>query len=590
MKGVRLFFIPLTLLALELSSCNLLNPSKSSGTKNSDDLTSQTSNTNSDSGEDDPPYTPDDDDDHDWGDTDITGDFLMLNGDGLAEGFTVDGSTYTITTAGTYTLSGLLQGRIIINAQDAEVELDLNGVRIESSENSPIYALKAEELKIKAIKNTVNAVVDNRSAKVSDVDDQYEGAIAGKCDMHFVGKGELQVYGGYNNGIHTSKDLKIKNQKLYSWGYHHAIRGGNSITILNASTYVEAVAKTGDGLHSNDAGVTSKGKQKGTITFSGGTTIINSQEDGVHAAYNVVVEKGTDDETSEETVPTINIYTDKYATLTRPGWQEEGNTDKSATTAKGLKASNEINVSDGKIYIKAYDDGFHANSEELTDSDDVGLGTYGTGAINVSGGNITVDCSDDGMHADGTLTISGGTINVTNSYEGIEGQSIVVTGGVTRAFGKNDGMNAAGDNPSITISGGFTEISAPSSNDVDGIDSNGTYTQTGGIVVCKGPNQSNSAALDHDGAATVTGGTLIALGYIEGYSSGGQGGGPGFPAPGGGGGPGNASFSYSNVSLISGKSFHSKTTYTITIGDATYTISNAYAYGQTICFSDTTVN
>lgn len=127
----------------------------------------------------------------------------------------------------------------------------------------------ADKVKIKSLEGTVNSVVDKRANKVSDVDDQYEGAIAAKSDLNFIGRGRLQVEGNYNNGIHTSKDLKIKNCEIYAYGYQHAIRGGNGIEILNNDTKIYAVAKTGDGLKSNDASITSKGKQKGTISITG---------------------------------------------------------------------------------------------------------------------------------------------------------------------------------------------------------------------------------------------------------------------------------------------------------------------------------
>lgn len=578
----KLLLLPLSLLALSLASCSLL-PSLPT-------TTSQNPTTSTDEEDPGDEYTPAEDD-YDWGDTDITGEFSILNENGEASGFVQSGSTYTINTAGTYTLKGLLQGRIIIDATSSSViELDLDGFRIESSENSPIYATKkVDTLKIKAKAGTVNAVVDTRAAKTAEVDDQYEGAIAGKCDMNFIGSGELQVIGGYNNGIHTSKDLKIKNQHLYSYGNNHAIRGGNSITVTNASTYIKAVAKTGDGLKSNDGAVTDKGKQKGTISITGGTLFIDSMEDGIDAAYDVVVSKGVDDDSEEETIPTITIHTDKYATLTRAGWHEEGNTDKSATTAKGMKAANSIAISDGNIYMQVYDDGLHANNSDLTDSDDVSTGVQGTGNITISGGTLTIDASDDGVHADGTLSIENGTVTVTKSYEGLEGNHINVSGGTIRVTGTDDGMNAANPDdsssevPSITISGGFLEVSVPSSDDRDGIDSNGTYTQTGGIVVCKGPNNSNAAALDHEKDATVTGGVLIALGAIEGYNQGG--GNP--PRP--GSMPGSGAFTCS-LTKVTGLSLHSSGSHTFTVDGVSYTINNTSSYAQTLCFTNSSIS
>ena len=214
--------------------------------------------------------------DVDWGDADdITGEFSLLNESGQESGFSVSGSTYTINTAGTYILSGKLEGQVVVDAGDNDtIELDLEGVAIGSNINSPIFIKNADKIKIKAKKDTKNYVIDSRNHKTADSDEQGEGAIAAKCDMHLIGNGSLEVNGNYNNGVHTSKDLKIKNLSLKSTGYNNAIRGGNSISIFNTSTYVYAVALTGDALKSNDASVSNKGNQKGTISITGGNVVL----------------------------------------------------------------------------------------------------------------------------------------------------------------------------------------------------------------------------------------------------------------------------------------------------------------------------
>jgi len=592
MKTRKLLVLSTSVLALLLAGCDIggSSSSKKRSSKSSNSFsTSNSSGTTSAGGSKTPvsyssgTYIPTSTSEPGWDNTTIEGDFTIANSAGQNTGYSVSGSVITISTADTYTLKGNYSGRIVVNvSEDDEVELDLDGVAITASDNSPIFVSSAKKVKIKANKDTSNKIVDNRSKKTSDSDSQGEGAIYAKSDLNFVGKGELQVEGNYNNGIHTSKDLKIKNIKLKSYGYQHAIRGGNSIEITNTSTYVYAIGATGDGLKSNDAAVNDSGKQKGNINIYGGTINIHSKEDGIDAAYNVNIEQGTDDDSNETTVPTINIYTDKYATLTksisRPGpggggggpggggW-EEGNTDKSSTTAKGIKGNNSVNISDGQIYIKAYDDGIHSNTEALTDSDGVSTGVYGVGNITISGGTITIDCSDDGMHADNILAITGGILNVVNSYEGLEGHEIKISGGTSKVYGKDDGVNAGGNsNPTITITGGYLEVYVSPSGDTDGIDSNGTYTQSGGIVIAKGPSSSMASALDHEGRATVNGGTLIVLGAVEGsVTTGGS------------------------VKSVSGLSLHSSGNHTVTIGGTSYSFNNSTSYAKTICYSDTTV-
>ena len=53
-----------------------------------------------------------------------TGEFSMTSADGA---FTEENGVYTVTSAGTYSLSGLLEGQIIVSAgEDDEVVLELN--------------------------------------------------------------------------------------------------------------------------------------------------------------------------------------------------------------------------------------------------------------------------------------------------------------------------------------------------------------------------------------------------------------------------------------------------------------------------------
>ncbi len=600
----KLFMIPLALSALMLSGCfsnsgsskkkgqsssGVVSTSGGSSNSNQSSATSGASSSPSVSTSisyPDDPYIPSSGSSTPWVD-DLNADFSITNSKGENSGFTYSNGTYTITTADTYTLEGVLTGQINIEVGDGdEVTLELKGVKITSTSYAPIYAKSAAKLRVKAVKDTTNFIYDNRSAKTSDSDTQGDGAIAAKCDLNLIGSGQLLVEGNYNNGVHTSKDLKIKNLQLRTYGYQHAIRGGNSITILNNSTVIEATGKTGCGLKTNDAGTTSKGNQKGTIAIYGGNTTINCYNDAISAAYNVDISAGTDEDSGELSLPTINVYTGSKATLTKAT---------STISPHGINANNEVNISNGSIYIEAAADGIHANKVTLTDSDGVSTGQTGKGNINISGGTITVKATDDGIHADIELNISGGVINVLQSKEGIEGFNITISGGHTVTTATNDGANAGGKvgtgTPSFVVSGGYLEINVSPNGDLDGIDSNGTYTQTGGIVITKGPNSNNMSALDHQDDANISGGTIIVLGAIEGQSGGGGSGGGWWLADRGPGGgmPGSGEVTVGSNMPTYSLSLHSQGSHTITVSGQSYTFTNSYTYGKTTCYSDVAV-
>ena len=143
-----------------------------------------------------------------------TGEFSISTSDGT---YSKSGSIYTLSTAGTYSLSGKLEGQILVSAAETdEVVIELNGVSISYDQDSPIKAVSADKVEISAKGDTENTISDNISAKTVDTDTLGEGAIYADCDLKLKGSGTLVVTGNYNNGVHTTKDLTIKNSWVLS--------------------------------------------------------------------------------------------------------------------------------------------------------------------------------------------------------------------------------------------------------------------------------------------------------------------------------------------------------------------------------------
>ena len=437
----------------------------------------------------------------------VEGDFEIETSDGT---YTKNGNVYTITSAGTYTLTGALSdGQIIVSAgDDDEVELDLNGVSVTCSTDSPIYVKNADKVKIKAVSGTSNAVNDTRALETDESDTTGSAAIYALCDMNLIGTGTLIVTASYNNGVQTKDDLKIKNLTLCVTAPNNAIKGNDSVTIESGN--ITAISTSGDGIETDNSDISSKGNQRGTVTISGGTITIYAACDGIDAAYNADI-SGSD--------TTITINTHSYSAYTASSAKKTTTAlgvTKSADSAKGIKADNSITISDGTIVIKCMDDGIHANNDVALEN-----GSSPLGDITVSGGNITVTAADDGIHADGTLLIEGGYIDIVDSHEGLEAHYITINDGEIHVYATDDGVNATSSDDRksdglITVNGGkvYVEVAGK---DVDGVDSNGSYKQTGGFVVISNPNADqigNMSAVDVDDTVSVTGGVIIALGTV----------------------------------------------------------------------------
>ena len=504
----------------------------------------------------------------------ITDAFSIETEDGS---FSQSGSVYTLNAAGTYVLSGKLEGQIVVNAGDSDkVEIDLNGASISYGSDSPIKILNAKKVEISAKNESGNIVSDTRSHKSVEDAEQGEGAISAKTDLELKGSGTLVVSGNYNNGVHTTKDLTIKNLTLKSTGYNNAIKGKNSVTIKSGT--IQAYAQTNSGIKTDESDLTSNLKQKGTISISGGSVYVNSFRDGIDASYNVEVSE------ADSLIPT--------SILVKCGKQSNYWTSSSkADSEKGLKSQNDIIVTGGTIVVAASDDALHANYGET-----LGTGEKGTGNITIEGGVVQVASGDDGLHSDNTLTISGGLVRVTGATEGLESNYIVISGGSTYIYGTDDGVNASKksfSSCSFTMSGGYLDV-AVKSGDTDGIDSNGNVTISGGILVTRGSpeNASNmSTGLDVDGTCTMTGGTLIAFNGLEtapttssgvlfagtANSNTGGGGGGGNP-PGGGGGGGWRATSNSSYAFPAGE-------YNLSGTNVNISFVNDYAYSKFCVYS-----
>jgi len=186
----------------------------------------------------------------------------------------------------------------------------------------------------------------------------------------------------------------------------------------------------------------------------------------------------------------------------------------------GISGNDDIEITQAKIIITTVDDGIAANDSVSVSTADITIHAAGDGIkatneteaekgyIAIKDGSFRIDAGDDGLHAETLLYIQGGTINIQKSYEGIESEVIVLSGGTIDLTASDDGINATGDAGILTISGGDIKVNAAG----DGIDVNGSAYMTGGSVLVSGPTNSGNAALDYDGVFEISGGTLLVAG------------------------------------------------------------------------------
>lgn len=464
----------------------------------------------------------------------------------------IDGQNVTITQAGTYQIAGTLDdGALIVeSAENAKITLVLGGVSIKNSTGAAIQIATADDVTIELAEGTTNVLQSGEEVDIATATESEEasgGALQSKVDLKIKGKGSLTVLGYLNNGIHCTKDLKIKNGNISVTALGHGIKGKNSVTVSGGTV---TVTSGKDGITSDET----ENEEKGFVTIEDGEIIITSAGDGVSAETTLTVTGGVISIISGGGSANAQQKTDNMR-----GWWDFDNSasDDNSASCKGLKAGKAMMISGGSITIDAQDDALH------TDGD-----------MTISGGECILSTGDDGAHAALSLTVLDGKITVLTSYEGLEANQITLADGELDITATDDGINANGG--SDGFSGGFgggmggsfggrrndtnnhsgdmtpPDGNAPSGNpptmpgqdaadstttddttdkqpvllitggkitvnaDGDGLDSNGNLRVEGGDITINGPANGGNGALDigteNGGAGFIAGGTLIALG------------------------------------------------------------------------------
>lgn len=434
---------------------------------------------------------------YDEEDTNTTtdGDKLVFDNSSVtsdSDNVTIEGTTATITSGGTYILSGKCSdGKVIISTQEDDVvHLVLNNIELSSKDSAAINESVGAKVVITLTKDSVNSLSDGSNYQSgSENDDTIPTAcIYTKGSLTINGEGSLLVTGNCSNAIKTKDDFKMMSGQLTINSKTNGIVGKDSVAIKDGTLNVTSDK---DGIKSNNT----KDSQKGYILIEGGNITIIANDNGISANTCLKITDGSFDITSQN---------------------------------KSIKAEVDITIADGTYKLNSSDDGLHSN-----------------GSLTVEKGELTIDAKDDGIHAVGQLIVNDGTVNINNSSEGIEGQYIIINSGDISIVSTDDGMNAtdssvseqnASDTKSdiikadistqgemmdskscdcsITINGGNITVNAAG----DGIDSNGDIYVNGGIIYVNGPTNNGNGALDcgdNNNRIVVTGGTLLAIGSSE---------------------------------------------------------------------------
>ena len=409
-------------------------------------------------------------------------------------GVSVDGDTVTITTAGTYRVSGTLtSGSLVIEAPDGVVNLVLDGVDITAEGVAAINVVDAERVVAWLADGSDNVLADSRGATVDETaEDAPNATLYSTADLWIAGPGALSVTAHAADAI-TSKDTLVL--------------AGGAVTVDAAD----------DGVRGKDH-----------LVVTGGTLTANVEGDAL---------RSDDESVVDDPDAAVGVI-----------WIDGGTLDLTAGS-DAVDAARQVTVLSGDLTIAAGDDGLHSDNVlrvaggtvSITESVEGIEGAY----MYLSGGDVSVVSTDDGINvsggaealtatsrpppaADGPARPRATTRRVARRWVACRGwpggrrrrprRPVRTTDPVddlasltvSAMEGSGFGGPAEADNGTrfLEVSGGTYVIDAAS----DGVDVNGAMSMTGGTLVVSGTEDARNGALDVDDAFTISGGTLAANG------------------------------------------------------------------------------
>ncbi len=405
-------------------------------------------------------------------------------------GYSISGTTLTISEAGTYTVTGSCSdGSIVVKKGTTDVVIVLNNLTLSSSSTAPVVIKKECDvtLTIKGT-NTLTDLEDPDDEDSTDttVADAFEGAaikVKSGSSLLIKGTGTLTCDGSAcKNGIKGGSEAEItigeSSSDTFTLNIKSANNGlacDNDLTIKGGKINIDS---DGDGVKAepDDDDTVSEGY----ICITGGTLDITAAEDGIQNSGKLVVTGGKlTIESGEDAIHTGTLISISGGTFdidsTYDAIQSEGDLKISGgtfdiTTFKGYKYNSSLGDNSAKGLKTSSNDDSSTDTSEATNTLTVTGGTFSLNTaddavhsdayVEITGGSFTIYTGDDGVHADTTLALgvegsleSEPDIDIKYCYEGLEAGTVNIYSGTYSVIGSDDGINAAGGSSDGTDGG-----------------------------------------------------------------------------------------------------------------------------------------
>ena len=398
---------------------------------------------------------------------------------GKYTGYEIDGTDVSITAAGTYVFSGDCDnGSITVKKGVTGVTIVLNGLTLTNDDSAAITLNKTAEASLIAAAGTTNTVADTAGSN----DENAAVKVKSGAALAIGGTGTLTVDGNAKNGIKGAADavITVAEVKLNINAANDGLScddelniTGGTLNITAGGDAVKASPATGDTENPDTTSL-------GNVTIKGGTLTLSAAEDGIQAdgdltisggMFHVKTNGGHTTTLTDDSASCKGFKAGKTLTVT-------GGTLIVDSADDALHASTDVTISGGTLTLATGDDGVHADN-------DLVIGTKGASStstprihitasyeglegttVTVYSGDIDVAASDDGVNAANStlgersdkyaINIAGGDLYIDAGSDGLDSNNdINITGGKVEVYGADAMMDAAIDyDGTFTLSGG----------------------------------------------------------------------------------------------------------------------------------------
>ncbi|MFJ7978350.1 carbohydrate-binding domain-containing protein [Peribacillus sp. NPDC096379] len=426
----------------------------------------------------------------------LNGSGASFEGDG---GVVIDKNNITIKTSGVYTIQGKLDdGQIIVDTEDNDiVRLVLNGAEIHSTSTSAIYVKQAEKTIVSLEEGTENILSDGaKYVYENSEEDEPNAALFSKDDLTINGSGKLVVQGNYNNGITSKDQLKITGGTIQINSADDGLMGKDLLAVKDGNIRIEA---SGDGMKSTNDKDASKGiiaieggsfdikaaddgiQAETSLLIADGDFNISSGGGSPEKITNAEMNRPAPGETETSTTDASSETSSGKGLKANEEVAIGGGSFKLDSLDDAIHSNNSVTIIGGDLKVATGDDGIHANTSILIKGGSIDITKSNEGiesnSITILDGKIHVKATDDGIN------ISAGDDKSDTSTEQAEDSLLSINGGYVYVDAAGDGLDSNG---SISMTGGTVIVNGPTNNGNGSLDYDKDFEISGGVLIAVG--------------------------------------------------------------------------------------------------------